>query len=163
MPKTTAKVEHRDYVPDDWIAIEFCNVDFYGFRAKEMEEKWHDIERKVNAKYDSLYEENETKIQSLYNQANAIRKQVKASKPFYRFWYNKQEKEMLSKANKLLYQAYELEEENEKIRENEDEDKVYECHREIEKILKQHGFVLTSTSSKGKGCVTKIEIWTLEE
>ena len=42
MQKTTAKIEHRDYVPSGWIAIKFCNVHFYGFREKEMQKKCSD-------------------------------------------------------------------------------------------------------------------------
>lgn len=162
MPTTTAKVEHRDYVPWGWIAIKFCKVKFYGFRAKEMEKKWGDIESNRYITYNSLYEKNEIRIQNMHNKASAIHKQIKASKPFYRFWHNKVEKEMLSEANKLSNQAYELEKENEEVGNKRLFD-VFECHTQIENLLQQNGFVLTSTSSSGNECVTKIEVWTLEE
>lgn len=162
MQKTTAKVEHRDYVPHGWVAVEFCRVTFYGFHANEMNRKWEDIENQRYVKYNSLYEENKVKIQNLHSQVDSIHKQIKESKPFFRFWYTKAEKEMLSEANKLLNQAYELEKENEDV-----EDKmffdVYECHRKLEEFLQQNGFVLTSASSSGDECVTETEIWTLEE
>lgn len=169
MQKTTAKVKHRDYVPHGWIAIEFCDVDFYGFRAKEMERKWDDIKRKQYYEYAPLYDKNKTQIQNLRNQIDAINAQGKSlidSIPFYRFWYTEAEKEKISEFNKLLdelsKQADDLEKENKEIG-----DKrffgVYECHRRIEDLLQQHGFVLTSTSSKGNECVTEIEVWTLEE
>lgn len=169
MKKTTAKVEHRDYVPWGWVTINFCNVDFYGFRAEEMERKWNDIKRKQYDEYAPLYEQNETQIQNLRNQIDAINAQEKSlidSIPFYRFWYTKTEKEKISEFNKLLdelsKQADDLEKENEEIG-----DKrffgAYECYRKIEDLLQQHGFVLTSTSFKGNKCVTEIEVWTLEE
>ena len=58
MQKTTAKVEHRDYVPWNYIALRFCHVNFYGFRAEEMKQKWEDIENKRYQKYNSIYKEN---------------------------------------------------------------------------------------------------------
>lgn len=162
MLKTTAKVKHRDWVPYGWIAIEFCDVDFYGFRAGEMDKKWHDITRKRYDTYDSLYKENETKIQDLHNNTKDIRKQVKESKPFYRFCYNEVEKEMLFKADNLSKKAYELEKENEQIK-GKRFFNVYECHRKIEELLQQNGFVLTHASSTGEECVMETEIWILEE
>ena len=162
MLKTTAKVEHRDYVPWGWIAIEFCNVDFYGFRAKEMEKQWQDIEHQRYFKYNSLFEENETKIQDLRSKSSAILNKVKESKPFYRFWYNKMEKQMISEANELSSQANKLEEENEEVGKKRFFG-TYECHTKIEELLQQYGFVLTSVSSRGNECITKIEVWTLEE
>lgn len=162
MPKTTAKVEHRDYVPWNYIALKFCHVNFYGFRADEMNKKWNAITNKRYNEYESIYKENEIKIQSLRTQADDIYKRVKESKPFYRFWYNKAEKEMLADAQKLSIQAYELEEENKKVKEKRLFDN-YECRRKIEDLLQQNGFVLTHTASEGERCVTRTEIWTLEE
>ena len=160
--KTTAKVEHRDYVPYGWIAIEFCRVNFFGARAEKMEEKWDAIKRERYIKYTSLYEENEKTIQDFRDQANIIRRNIKNSKPFYRFWHTKTEKDMLSKAKSLSTQADKLEKENEKISSKRFFG-VYECHRKIENLLIQNGFVLTSTSSSGDSCTIETEIWTLEE
>ncbi len=160
--KTTAKVEHRDYIPWGWIAIPFCDVEFYGFRAKEMEEKWSDIQRKRYEKYHSIVEQNEKEIKDLKDSASSIRKQAENSKPFYRFWYTKKEKELLAKAENLYLQAYRLEKSNEKL-EDKEEFGVHKCHKKIKKLLEQNGFVLTHINSKGKECVTETEIWTLEE
>ncbi len=159
---TTAKVQHRDYVPWGWLAIEFCDVDFYGFRAEEMERKWTAIEHKRYEQFNSIYEENEKKSKSMRDKANAIYKQVAESKPFYRFWYNKAEKEMIHEADNLINQAYQLEQENKDV-----EDKRffnnYEARSKIEELLQQNGFSLTHTSSSGDECVTETEVWTLEE
>ena len=162
MKKTTAKVEHRDYVPWGWIAIEFCHVKFYGFRADVMRKKWDAIENERYQKYNPIYEANEIKIKSLRSQSATIYKQVKESKPFYRFSYNEAEKEMLANAHKLSKQAYELDKENEELGPKRFFN-VYECHGKIEELLQQNGFVLTHTSSDGEECVTKTEVWTLEE
>ena len=162
MQKTTAKVEHRDYVPWGWIAIEFCDVNFYGFRAEEMERKWSAIKNKRYDKYDSLFKQNETQIKDWRNAASAIRNQVKRSKPFYRFLYNNTEKDLLATADKLSSQANKLEAENQEVK-NKRFFGVYECHRKIEDLLQQNGFVLTHTSSGGEKCVTKTEVWTREE
>lgn len=179
MQKTTAKVEHRDYVPSGWIAIEFCNVHFYGFRAKEMERKWRDIEDKRYVQYAPIYEKNKAKIHNMRNQINAINAQKeslinsKPSKPFYRFWYNKAEKtkiseidkildELSKQADELIIEANKLEKKNEEIGEKRFFE-VYECRTKIETLLQQNGFVLTHTSSEGKECVTRTEVWTLEE
>jgi len=179
MQKTTAKIEHRDYVPSGWIAIKFCNVHFYGFREKEMQKKWRDIEHKRYAEYAPLYEENEAKIQNLNDQLTEIHTRIdslensRPCKPFYRFWYNKDEKTRIAAIDKLLdelsKQADELKTEADKL-ENENKEigdkrffEVYECHRLIENLLNENGFVLTHTSSEGEECVTKTEVWTLEE
>lgn len=162
MQKTTARVEYRDYVPSGWIAIKFCNVEFYGFRANELQKTWEDIKHKRYVEYTSLYKENEIKIKNLLNEAIDIRKQVKASKPFYRFWHTKSEKNMLSIAKNLSLKAYELEEKNQEIK-NKRFFEVHECRRKIEELLRRNCFVLTHTSSEGERCVTKTDIWTLEE
>ncbi len=178
MKKTTAKIEHRDYVPHGWLAIKFCYVHFYGFRSEEMKKKWTGIALTRYDKYNRLCEQNKTTIQYLNNQINEINSHKKAliaskpSKPLFRFWYNKSEKEKICEINKnldeiskqvsdLTIQVDNLEKENKRI-----EDKkydVYEIHREIEDFLQQNGFVLTSTSATGNECITETEVWTLEE
>lgn len=162
MQKTTAKVEHRDYVPWGWVAITFCHVSFYGFRAEEMKRKWETIEGMRYQEFNSLFKQNEIKIQDLRKTAEAFRNQAKSSKSFYRFWYNKTEKDLLAAADKLSRQADELEEKNEEVKNKRWFDS-YECRRKIEALLEQNGFVLTHTASEGEECVTKIEIWTREE
>ena len=162
MQKTTAKVEHHDSITSRRIGATFCKVRFYGFRALEMKAKWDGIRAERYDKYNFLYEENEGKIQNLKSQADIIYRRVKESKPFYRFWYNKAEKKLLSDARELSNQAYKLEVENEKIGSL----RVFgvsECHTKIECLLRDNGFVLIHTSSRGEECVTETEIWTLEE
>ena len=162
MEKTTAKVEHRDYVPYGWIAIKFCDVDFYGFRAQEMTTKWQNIKNRRYDEYNSIYNQNEKTIKDLRNSASEIRNRVRKAKPFYRFWYNKKDKILLAAADKLSSQADKLEEKNEELGEKRFFG-VYECHTRIEQLLEQNGFVLTHTSSRGQECVIQTEVWTCEE
>ena len=120
------------------------------------------IKHKRYVEYTSLYKENEIKIQNLLDEANDIRKQLKASKPFYRFWHTESEKIMLSTIKNLSMKAYELEENNQEIKSKRFFE-VHECRRKIEELLRRNCFVLTHTSSAGEDCVTKTDIWTLEE
>lgn len=158
---TTAKIEYRDYVPWGVITTEFCHVEFYGFRADEMKRKWDAIENKRYKEYDSLYKQNEIKIKDWFNEASIIRCKVRKFKPFYRFWYTKNEKELLARANKLLSQVAELEKENKKIKKKRFFG-IYECRRKIEALLQQNGFVLTHTFSSEE-YITKTDVWTCEE
>lgn len=170
MLKTTAKIEHRDRVPYGWIATKFCDVNFYGFRAEEMETKWANIKREQYIKYAPLYEKNATQIQNLRNQINAIHAQKDSliNSNFYPLRYeelpevSKLWNELSKQADELTMQVNELEKENKEIG-NKRFFGIYECHRRIENFLQQNGFVLTHTSSKGYECVTEIEVWTLEE
>lgn len=162
MRTTTATVTHRDSIPYGCISFEFCDVEFCGYRAGDMMQKWINIKQKRFNKYTSIYEENEAKIQNLHNQLNSIHTQKKSlinskpARPFYRFWYNKDEKEKVLEINKLLdklskqekeltKQIHELEKENKRVRDKRFFD-VYECHDEIKILLRQNGFVLTDIS-----------------
>lgn len=162
MQKTTAKVEHRDYVPYGWIAIEFCEVEFFGPRAKEMNAKWNAITHARYEEYESICSQKQERIDEATKEIEDIQKDIKSSKPFYRFWYNSDEKIMLAKVKALKAEISVLEEKIEEVK-----DKrfygVYEKHRKLERLLDENGFTLTSTSSRGDRCITKVEIWTLEE
>ncbi len=158
MKKTSAKVTYRDNVPWGWIAIKFCDVEFFGFRANELKRKWTKIEIEEFKKYDSIYEENKIKIQNYRDKAKSMLDSIDESKPFYRIWFNKKEKEMISESNILFMQAEELEKENKRIGE-----KRFIDYYSLKFFLKQNGFIITAVSSEGSECITKTEIWTLEE
>ena len=162
MQKTIAKVEHRDSIPLKSIALKFCDVNFYGFRAREMEEKYFAIKKKHYDENDYLFNHNELQIKEWRNAATDIRNQVRKSKPFYRFCYNKTEKDMLATADKLSDQADQLEKENKELK-SKRSFVGYECYRKIEELLNHNGFVLTQTSAIGKECVIETVVWTLEE
>ena len=162
MKKTTAKIEYRDRVPYGYVALEYCDVTFYGARAREMANKWHATKNERYLKNKALYKQNKVSIKKLQESANAIMKQVKNAKPFYRFWYTRSEKKQILKAKGLLWQANTL------IKANKELEKklgfsVRDTYTRVAIHLNQNGFVLTHASSAGEKCITKTEVWTLEE
>lgn len=162
MKKTVAKIRHRDFVPEGWFAIEFCEVNFYGFRAKEMDKKWRDIIVERFEKYNPLFEENKIKIKEMRDKAEDLQEQVSKSQQFFRFWYTPAEKEKIKEAHEITIQANKLEKENEDLAQLRFFGQ-YEEIRRIEELLEENGFILTSTSSEGGECVVETDIWTLEE
>ncbi|MDD6023618.1 MAG: hypothetical protein PUC06_05165, partial [Oscillospiraceae bacterium] len=69
---TTAKITYRDYVPYGWIALKFCRVEFYGYRAKELERKWDGIKNVRYTNYNALVKKNKSTIANLKDEAAAI-------------------------------------------------------------------------------------------
>lgn len=179
MRKTTATVTHRDSVPYGCLAYEFCDVEFSGYRSSEMIQKWRDITHKRFNEYNSIYEENKINIQNLHNQLNTIQTQIKTlinskpTRPFYRFWYNKDEKEKVLEINKslnelskqkkeLLSQIHKLEKQNEVVKAQRYFD-FYECYEEITFFLRQNGFVLTDVSYNRNRYVPDTDIFSCDK
>lgn len=153
MIKTTAKVVYRSHVPFGWIAIPFCRVEFYGPLKKEMEETWKSIENLEIKQY-------KRSVQERVNKAESIYKQIKSNKPFWRFWYNRNEKNMIQQADKLLIEAARIEDE---VLNGQSFGSIYKYRHELENFFQRYGFVLTHTSSAGTECITHTEIWTCEK
>lgn len=122
------------------------SIELDGFQSDKICKQLKDIADKKFLKYNSLYKKNKKQIQNLRDEATNILSDLRKSKSFLRFWYNKKEKEMISKANNLLKQAYELEEKNKEICNKRFFD-TSELALEITKILKQNGFVHINTTS----------------
>ncbi len=162
MKITTAEVRHRNYVPFGYIAFEFCNVYFRGSRAEEMEKKWSEVEGVLYAKHDATIAKNEEKIKRLRSEAERLDSQMRNAKPFFRFWYSKEEEELLSRASRLFEEANELERRNERLSE-EGGCSVYETYRAVENLLEENNFVKTQISSTGGECPYEIELWKCEE
>lgn len=158
MRKTTAKVQYEDYAHQG----KFCNVNFYGFRAEEMQEKWSETKVKRCKYLTFIYEGNEQESKRMRRKAKAIYNQIAKSKPFYRWWYNQAEKAMINEADKLIKEAYQLKEKNKEIAEKLSVDNNEAC-TEIKEFLQDNGFVSTGVSFIGDECITNIECWILEE
>jgi len=156
--KTTAKIKHRDYVPWGWIAIEFCDVEFYGARAKELEKEWHEIEFAKYHEQKPIAENYKTQKYQLEKEIKDIQKQLKESKKWYRFWYNKDEKNLIHLINEKSTTIKNLEVKIESV----ESDMFYKAStllRKVEHFLKNKGFVLTNTTAAGDECVTYTDIW----
>ncbi len=162
MGMTTAKVEHRNYVPTDYIAINFCKVEFYGKREFEMTQKWKekvDLRRK---RYGGNIQKNEEKINELVNELKKIKSFLKTSRPFYRVWWNKEEKEMLKRTEEITEEIDELEDENKKLKYDVNFN-AFEIYQELAELLKKNGFIFTNLMTAGRECPTKCETWVCED
>lgn len=155
---TTAQVKHRDYVPWGWIAIEFCDVEFFGERAKELKDKWSDITMARYRKYKGLVEELETKKSDLENEHQRLVKELKSTRRWYRFWYNEKENQL----EKQVYNTYSKIQEIDKDIEKYNGMCFYgsvEKRLKLEKFLQEHGLVLDNSNAVGDECITYIDIW----
>lgn len=158
---TTARVKYRDYVPYGWIAVEFCDVYFYGDKANELSLRWHAI------KYEKYYKQ-KSKINNLLvikedyeAQKTDIGKDLKQSEDWWRFWNNKQERKLKCKIKELNQKISEIDSEIRSIQ----SDKYFEVStliRKAERFLDDNKFVLKSSNSSGTECITHTDIWELE-
>lgn len=155
---TTAKVKHRDYVPWGWIAIEFCDVEFFGERAKELDSAWHKITHARYKEYDDIVSSLVANRMVLENNIKKMSEELKALKPWYRPWYNKKEKEIIKKIDSTQSSVFKL---NEDIERNESLRfyKASEKRRKLERFLEEKGLVLTNTTAAGDECITYTDIW----
>ena len=162
MGMTTAKVEYRNYVPTDYIAIKFCKVEFYGKREFEMSQKWKekvDLRRK---RYGVNVQKNEERINELEDELKKIRNFLKTSRPFYRVWWNKEEKEMLKRAEEITEAIEGLKDKNKKLKHDVNFN-VPEIYEELASLLKKNGFIFTNLMTAGGECTTKYETWICED
>lgn len=158
---TTARVEYRNHVPYGWIAIEFCDIRFFGDKATEFNIKWANIKyeksRRQQSKIDALLV---LKKNYETEKANAA-KDLKHSKDWWRFWNNKYEQGLKCKIKELNQSIKEINLEIQSIQ----SDKYYEVFtliRKAEKFLDDNKFVLKSSNSSGSVCITHTDIWELE-
>ena len=156
--KTTAKVKHRDYVPWGWIAIEFCDVSFYGTRAKELEEKWRNVEFFKYHEQKPIVEKCELEKSVIEKEIEELQKKLNTSKKWYRPWYTKEEKQFISSMDEKRKIIITLDEKISVAKDN----MFYEAatlKRKAERFLTDNGFVLTNTTATGNECVTYTDIW----
>lgn len=160
----TARIRHRDYIPWGWIALEFCNVDFYGPEADVLKKE-----------YDAIlcahYEKNKATLASLEqdkenaeNEIETIQQkisEIKASSPWWKFWDTEKKEKIAEMRNEIVslnkrIASLETSIENKKKKLFMSSlDKRYAA----EKILRDNGFILTNTTSEGSECVTHTDIW----
>lgn len=178
---TTCRVEHRDYVPYGYIAIEFCNVKFMGKDKRKYEKEWNNIEfKKLNQREEEIKEINEKlktineEIKTLLDLENNIEEEIKEMRKklsiFARLFKGDTE-EIKDKKNvlKLLIYAIDckINKYNELIalKNNLDEDKFYsqsELMCKIERYLEDNGFRIINSNQSGGECKTQTDIWQKE-
>lgn len=178
---TTCKVEHRDYVPYGWIAVEFCHVDFMGKHAKLYENEWHDIEFEKYRKREKEIKEIEEELKSIEKADENIAKQqisleyeirnLRKKLPIFKRLFKgdteeikdkKAELEKLMNTKNYKIKGYFV---LTKLKKELDEDRFYsqsELMRKIERYLKDKGFRIINSSQSGGECKEQIDIWQKE-
>lgn len=155
---TTARVKHRNYVPYGWIAIEFCNVDFFGSDAERFGSAWRKI---TYAKYDQVQPEIERiqkHIVKCEEKIGIIGQELNQLRRWWRFWKTPEENELLQKKSLIMHDIMEARA-RKKFLQRDMFYKARELVCKAEHFLTENGFILTSTSSDGNGCVTHTDLW----
>lgn len=116
---------------------EYCSVYFNGARSQEMKKEWAYIMYHMALAYQFSVGLKKIEIESLREAAEYNLEEVKKSKPFYRFWYTKAEKEKISYASIFLKDAHELEKEIEKMF-----SEFCDPYEKLINFLQAHKFVL---------------------
>lgn len=160
---TTARLKYRNYVPWGWIAIEFCNVEFFGDNADLFRRKWHDIEYakydKCKAKMNALKEEldaNEKQRKSISQEL----KELQQAAPWWQIWETDKERALKMQLSEIDADITKIEINMSVI----NSDKFYDVQTIINKaesFLEENGFVLRNTDTAGNECVTHTDIWEL--
>lgn len=161
--KTTCVVKHRDYVPDGWIAIDFCEIYFSGHRSDDFEEQWRKIEYE---KYDAMQE----KIKPLELERLELKKQltditqqiniIKKKRSLFHT-YSKEIRQLYTEFEDAELKIKEVKHKIKKLKNN----RFYKTRELIVKIndfLEEKGFHIISSSSKGGECSTEKDIWLLD-
>lgn len=177
---TTCRVEHRDYVPYDYIAVEFCHVKFMGKDSKKYEKEWNNIEfekyHQREKEIEDIDKELKTitkKIKMLLELTNDIEKEIKKMRKkisfFRRLFKSTEEIKNKEKKIEILTNSigYNIIQYSELIdlKNNLDEDKFYsqsEIMYKIERYLEDNGFRIINSSQSGGKCKTQTDIWQKE-
>ncbi len=77
---TTARVKYRTFVPFGWIAVEFCNVDFFGDDAELLNGMWKEIEYEKYNTVKFSVDRIQTKIKLHEVELDKIRQRIKETK-----------------------------------------------------------------------------------
>ena len=155
-PKTTATVEHLDYVPWGCTEEPFCRVSFEGAEAAALQQRWDAVTAARFAEYDAIVQECEQSIRRRREQIQAIEAATK--RPWYRLRYTLAEKQQRAKIQDLRDEVGSIELfkiENGKKRFY----STYEYRSRLEKLLLQNGFYPVASGSTGEGAVVHTELW----
>lgn len=178
---TTCRVEHRDYVPYDYIAIEFCEVEFIGKNARQYENEWHNIKFAKCRKREKEIKNIDTTLQIItkelefvLNLQSELKEEIKSLRKklsIFRRLFKGDTGEILIKKEKLEQlistENHRIDKYNKLInlKNDLDEDKFYsqyELMRKIERYLENKGFRIINSSQSGGECKEQIDIWQKE-
>lgn len=158
IPKTTAIVTSRLYVPYGWIAIEYCDIDFTGENQKVLSKQWHDIEFSEYDKHDVVVRECKDDIKTKKEEIEAIRSHTKTSKLKWKIWRYKEYQKSKKDIRVLEEEISELKKRKKHHKEKRFKSAV-KLHSDAMNFLKENGFLLVSSSDSGGECITTTEIW----
>lgn len=151
---TTAKVEYS------YRRLGYYHLRFYGDDSTQLNNEWNDIEYEKLHTNSKTISEHEASIKNHEMLIAEYKAQLKASKKWYRPWYNKAEKEL---RNNIVEHMDEIEKLLEKIEEL-DHDNFYspsELHVKGDDFLTANGLILTNASSVPvyHGSTRHTEVW----
>ncbi len=99
---TTARVKYRTFVPFGWIAVKFCNVDFFGDETELLNDMWKEVQyEKYNTAKFSV-DRIQTSIRLHEVELDKIRQRIKETKRRLLIWKTAEEKELKSKEMALV-------------------------------------------------------------
>lgn len=156
---TTARVEHREYVPFGWIAVKFCDVDFFGDEAEFFESMWREIEYKKYNQVTLEIKRVQSRIEECRAEIDTIEHKLKQVKRWWRFWKTAEEKELKRKQSMFFQNIQKAKAEKDSLERNMFY-KAKELVQKAENFLKENGFILTNVSSNGNECITYTDLWT---
>lgn len=160
---TTVKMKYRTYVPYGWIAVEFCDLKFFGENEKIYERAWHKIKfAKYNEKEKQIYVYKE-KIENINNKIKEIEDKIKniRSEKWWRFWKTDEQKELEHECFELNKSRHICETNIEKC----EKERFYSASELVSKanrFLRENGFVLTSSTKNGDECTTTTDVWEIK-
>lgn len=159
---TTAKVEYRDFVPYGYIAIEFCDISFYGDKYYELDNEWQTIKyKKLHEREKQIEDLNKNKVE-LNNNIKELQDKRNNTKCKFLFFKTQKEKDLDDQIWKLSRNIYSIDLKIDKL----NHDKFYsaiDLEAKAEIFLEDHGFILDSSTSHGDRCATTTDIWKLNE
>jgi hypothetical protein len=158
---STAKFKYRDYVPYGWIAIEYCDVEFFGRNADKLNKAWHDIKYEKFHKKDAeikVLERKMREIKSANNYNEETLKSLKEEKKWWNFKTTVDEKNFLSKIEENNVLMQDIKNKIEKL-EEERYYSVSELKTKAKNFLREKGFLMYDYNSNGDECIDHTEMW----
>lgn len=160
---TTARLKHRDYVPYGWIAIEFCDIEFFGDNSSLYTKKWEDIKYKKYHECKSKIDALSTRRRLIERQRNSILSELSGlqeEKPWWKIWKTDYEKELIKKVFRMDSDIEIIEVDIERVKDDQFYD-ITTLVRKAERMLNENGFILKSSNASGTECITHTDIWEL--